>query len=238
MIKVPATREGLPAIQQLTGEGINVNITLLFGLPRYGEVAEAYLAGLETLESRGGDLKQIASVASFFLSRIDVLLDPALEKKMSMGGTQAEIAARLQGQIAIACARVAYQMYREIFGGERFLKLAGKGARSQRLLWASTGTKNPAYSDTKYIEPLIGADTINTMPAETLAAYRDHGHPQLSIEWDISRAYHLLGDLSTVSISLDAATQRLEDQGVEQFASATARLLVALNEKQSAAVSN
>jgi transaldolase/transaldolase/glucose-6-phosphate isomerase len=129
-------------------------------------------------------------------------------------------------------------MYREIFGGERFLKLAGKGARSQRLLWASTGTKNPAYSDTKYIEPLIGADTINTMPAETLAAYRDHGHPQLSIERDISRAYHLLGDLSTVSISLDAATQRLEDQGVEQFASATARLLVALNEKQSAAVSN
>jgi transaldolase len=238
MIKVPATREGLPAIQQLTGEGINVNITLLFGLPRYGEVAEAYLAGLETLESRGGDLKQIASVASFFLSRIDVLLDPALEKKMSMGGTQAEIAARLQGQIAIASARVAYQMYREIFGGERFLKLAGKGARSQRLLWASTGTKNPAYSDTKYIEPLIGADTINTMPAETLAAYRDHGHPQLSLERDISRAYHLLGDLSTVSISLDAATQRLEDQGVEQFASATARLLVALNEKQSAAVSN
>jgi transaldolase len=232
MIKVPATREGLPAIQQLTGEAINVNITLLFGLPRYEDVANAYIAGLEILDSQGGNLQQVASVASFFLSRIDVLLDPILERKMLAGGPQADVATRLHGQVAAARAKVAYQMYKEIFGSERFGSLAEKGARTQRLLWSSTSTMNPAYSDTKYIEPLIGADTINTVPAETLAAYRDHGRPTLSIEQDISRAYHLLGDLSFLGIDLNAATQHLEQQGVETFVSALDRLMAVLRENE------
>ena len=234
MIKVPATREGIPAIQQLIGEGININITLLFGLPRYKEVAEAYLNGLETLAAKGGNLKQVTSVASFFLSRIDVLLDPLLEKKMQADGPQSEIAARLHGQVAIASAKVAYQLYREIFGSERFRKLADKGAKTQRLLWASTSTKNPAYEDTKYIEPLIGPDTINTLPLETLSAYRDHGHPILSLDQDISRAYHLLNQLSFVGIDLDAATEQLEQEGVDKFVTAFNGLMASLKEKQHA----
>jgi len=234
MIKVPATREGIPAIQQLISEEININITLLFGLPRYKEVAEAYISGLETLATRGGNLKQVASVASFFLSRIDVLLDPLLEKKMLTGGPQSEIATRLQGQVAIASARVAYQLYKEIFGSERFRKLADGGARPQRLLWASTSTKNPAYEDTKYVEALIGAETINTLPVETLNAYRDHGHPTLSLDQDISRAYHTLNQLSSVGINLDAVTEQLEQEGVEKFVTAFNKLTIALTEKQEA----
>ena len=232
MIKVPATKEGIPAIRQLTGEGLNINITLLFGLPRYREVAEAYLSGLETLAARGGNLKPVASVASFFLSRIDVLLDPLLEKKRLAGGPQAEIASRLHGQVAIASAKVAYQLYKETFGSERFKRLASQGARTQKLLWASTSTKNPAYSDTKYVEPLIGPDTINTLPVETLTAYRDHGHPTLSLDQDISRAYHALNQLSLVGISLDVVTQQLEQEGVEKFIAAFDRLKIALKEKQ------
>lgn len=234
MIKVPATAEGIPAIQQLTGEGINVNITLLFGLPRYQEVANAYITGMETLAHEGRDLSQIASVASFFLSRIDVLLDPLLEKKSQAGSPQADVAARLQGQVAIASAKVAYQLYKEIFSSDRFAKLANKGAHTQRLLWASTSTKNPSYSDTKYIEPLIGQDTINTLPIETLDAYRDHGKPQPSLEQNISEAYHVLNKLSVVGIDLDQATQQLEQEGVEKFASALDQLMASLKEKQTA----
>jgi transaldolase len=233
MIKVPATREGIPAIKQLTAEGINVNITLLFGLPRYQEVVNAYLDGLETLvASKGERLNHVASVASFFLSRIDVLLDPVLEKKELVNGPEADIASLLSGQVAIASAKVAYQLYKEIFGSERFEKLARKGARTQRLLWASTSTKNPVYNDTKYIEPLIGPDTINTLPVETLDAYRDHGQPQLSLETNISQAYHVLNKLPLVGIDLDQATQQLEDEGVEKFVSALDRLMRSLREKQ------
>jgi transaldolase len=234
MIKVPATREGLPAIQQLTGEGININITLLFGLPRYREVADAYIAGLETLAAKGKDLQQVASVASFFLSRIDVLLDPILEEKTRAGGPQSELAERLHGQAAIASAKVAYQIYREIFGSDRFIRLAGKGAKSQRLLWASTSTKNPAYSDTKYIEPLIGPDTINTLPIETLAAYRDHGDPKRSLDQNVPEAYQTFSDLSRIGIDLGAVTQQLEEKGVEKFVTAFDRLIVSLQEKQKA----
>jgi transaldolase len=234
MIKVPATLEGIPAIQQLIGEGINVNITLLFGLPRYREVVDAYITGLETLAAKGGNLSQVASVASFFLSRIDVLLDPVLEKKVLPGGTQAEIAARLYGQAAIASAKVAYQIYKEIFSSDRFRKLAEKGAAAQRLLWASTSTKNPAYNDTKYVEALIGPDTINTLPVETLNAYRDHGHPERSLDRMVSEAYQVLNDLSFVGIDLDAVTQQLEQEGVEKFSAAFDRLMVSLKEKQAA----
>lgn len=234
MIKIPATREGIMAIQQLIGEGININITLLFGLPRYQEVANAYLTGLETLAGRGGNLRQVASVASFFLSRIDVLLDPLLEKKSRAGNSQADIAAGLQGQVAIASAKVAYQLYKEFFSGDRFAKLANQGARTQRLLWASTSTKNPMYSDIKYIEPLIGPDTINTLPIETLDSYRDHGHPQQSLEQNISKAYHVLNKLSFVGIDLKAITQQLEEEGIDKFITASNDLMASLKEKQAA----
>jgi transaldolase len=234
MIKVPATQEGLPAIQQLTGEGINVNITLLFGLPRYRDVVDAYLGGLEMLAAQGKPLQRVASVASFFLSRIDTLIDPVLDKMIKADHPQAPIAARLQGQIAIASAKVAYQMYKEIFSSDRFMKLANKGARTQRLLWASTSTKDPAYSDTKYVEALIGPDTINTVPIETLNAYRDHGHPEQGLDQNISEACHHLNKLAAVGIDLNAVTQQLEDEGVEKFIAAADRLMATLEEKQAA----
>jgi transaldolase len=233
-IKVPATRQGLPAIRQLLGEGINVNITLLFGLPRYREVLEAYLAGLETLAAAGQPLNRIASVASFFLSRIDVLLDPLLEKLRSQPGAAAAIAASLPGQVAIASAKVAYDIYKEMIAGERYRKLAQMGARPQRLLWASTGTKNPDYSDVKYVEPLIGRDTINTVPLETLNAYRDHGKPAASLEQGTQAAYQTLEGLHQVGIDLDAVTQQLEDEGVEKFNQAFAQSLASLSEKRAA----
>ncbi|MGE5642839.1 MAG: transaldolase [Byssovorax cruenta] len=234
MIKVPATLEGLPAIQQLTGEGLNINITLLFGLARYREVANAYLSGLETLASEGKNLKQIASVASFFLSRIDVLLDPMFEQIMLAGGRQADLATHLHGQVATASAKIAYQIYKEVFGSDRFQKLASQGARTQRLLWASTSTKNPAYSDTKYVEPLIGPDTINTVPVETLDAYRDHGHPALTLDQGVPEADQILKDLSLLGIDLEKATQQLEEEGVEKFATAFVKLIGSLQEKQEA----
>ena len=238
MIKVPATREGLPAIQQLTAEGINVNITLLFGLPRYRQVVDAYLTGLERLASTGKNLKNVASVASFFLSRIDTLVDPLLEKKITTSGRDATVAGRLQGQVATASAKVAYQIYKEIFGSDRFRKLQDNGARTQKLLWASTSTKNPAYSDTKYIEPLIGPDTINTLPIETLNAYREHGLPRLTLDENRDQAYRILQELPQAGINLDQITQDLEQQGVEKFRLALDRLMASLQEKQAATASS
>jgi transaldolase len=217
LIKVPATQAGLPAIRQLISEGINVNITLLFGLPRYREVAEAYIAGLEARAAQGQPLNRVASVASFFLSRIDVLLDPRLEKLAAAGGPQAQTARDLIGQVAIASAKKAYRIYQEIFGSARFQKLAAPGARVQRLLWASTSTKNPAYPDLKYVEPLIGADTINTLPPDTLEAYRDHGDPAARLTEGVDRAVGNLARLPELGIDLDQATQQLEDEGVEKF---------------------
>ena len=233
-IKIPATRAGLPAIQQLIGDGINVNITLLFGLPRYQEVVEAYLLGLETLAARGKPLDRITSVASFFLSRIDVLVDPILEKLRLAGGATAETVASLHGEVAIASARVAYQIYQEIFASERFQKLARQGAHSQRLLWASTGTKNPEYNDVKYVETLIGRDTINTIPLETLAAYREHGMSAARLEEAIQESYRVLDGLKQAGIDLDALTQQLEDEGVKKFNQAFEQLMTALSEKQTA----
>ena len=234
MIKVPATSEGIPAIRELTSEGINVNITLLFGLPRYREVADAYISGLEMRAAKGKSLKEVASVASFFLSRIDSLIDPVLEEKMKSDNPRAATAARLQGQIAIASAKVAYEIYKELFSRERFIRLANKEARTQKLLWASTSTKNPAYKDTKYIEALIGPDTINTVPIETLNAYRDHGHPEQTLDQEVHRAYHLLNKLSIVGIDLNAITQQLENAGVEKFIMAYDQLVHSLREKETA----
>ena len=234
MIKVPATSAGIPAIRELTGEGINVNITLLFGLPRYREVADAYLGGLEIRAAMGKPLNKIASVASFFLSRIDTLMDPILEEKMKSDNPQAGTAASLHGQIAIASAKIAYEIYKEIFTSDRFARLANNGARTQKLLWASTSTKNPAYEDTKYVDALIGLDTINTVPVETLNAYRDHGRPEQSLDQEAHKAYHLLNELSSVDIDLNAITQQLEDEGVKKFITAYGKLIDSLKEKAAA----
>jgi transaldolase len=236
LIKVPGTKEGLPVIQQLISEGINVNITLLFGLTRYQEVADAYLAGLETLATRGKPLNRVASVASFFLSRIDTLIDPIIEKLHHEGRDVAEIVAGLYGQVAVASAKVAYQIYQEIFTGAQFQKLSELGARSQRLLWASTGTKNPYYSDVKYIEALIGSDTINTIPLDTLNAYRDHGKPVSQLEEETQQAYRVLKSLQQADVDLDALTQQLEDEGITKFIQAYEQLILALQEKRTAAL--
>jgi transaldolase len=233
LIKVPATSDGLPAIRQLISEGINVNVTLLFGLPRYRQAAEAYIAGLEGRAAQGKPVKHVASVASFFLSRIDTLIDPLVEKFIEPGGKSTEIANKVHGQVAISSAKAAYQIYREIFDSTRFKKLADKGARVQRLLWASTSTKNPDYSDVKYIEPIIGPDTINTVPLETINAYRDHGDPKLSLEQDIEKANRILECLPELGISIDKATQQLEDEGVKKFDKPFDKLMEALAKKSS-----
>jgi pyruvate kinase len=230
-IKVPATAEGLPAIQQLISEGINVNVTLLFGLPRYGQVVEAYIAGIEARAAQGEPVKQVASVASFFVSRIDALVDPLLEKLIAQGGKEADLAKRARGQVAIASAKTAYQIYKEICGSDRFKKLAAQGARSQRLLWASTSTKNPDYSDVKYIEALIGPDTVNTAPLETLDAYRDHGEPKTGLEQDVEEARRVLERLPELGISIDKVTRQLEDEGVEKFNQPFEKLMAALAQR-------
>jgi transaldolase/glucose-6-phosphate isomerase len=236
MIKVPATKEGLPAIRQLVREGINVNVTLLFGLPRYREVAEAYIAGLEERMAGGEPIDRIASVASFFLSRIDILVDPLLEKRVKDGGPMAEKAVHLPGKTAIASAKIAYQIYKEIFKGERFYRLAGKGARSQRLLWASTSIKNPNYFDVMYVEPLIGAETINTLTQETLNAYRDHGDPATRIEEGLEEAHQVFRQLVEIDIDIDRITQQLEEEGVQKFNAAFDTLMEALKIKHAAAL--
>ena len=216
-IKVPATSEGLPAIQQLISEGINVNVTLLFGLPRYRQVAEAYIAGIEHRLYQGKPVQHVASVASFFVGRIDVLVDPLLEKIIAQGGEAAELAKKAHGQVAIASAKVAYQTYKEIFSSDRFKKLTTHDARVQRLLWASTGAKNPNYSDVKYVEALIGAHTVDTVPVETLDAYRDHGEPKARLEQDAREADWVLRQLPALGINIDKVTQQLETEGVEKF---------------------
>ena len=221
-IKIPATTAGLPAIQQLISEGINVNVTLLFGLPRYRQVAEAYIAGIEARLAQGEPVQQVASVASFFVSRIDALLDPLLEAPLTQP---------LRGQVAIASAKIAYQIYQELFNSERFEALEAQGANVQRLLWASTSAKNPAFSDVKYVEALIGADTVNTLPLETLNAYRDHGKPQARLEQNVAEAHQVLAQLPTLGIDLDQLTQQLEDEGVEKFNKPFDKLLTILTQR-------
>jgi transaldolase len=217
MIKVPATAEGLPAIQQLISEGISVNVTLLFGLPRYRQVVEAYIAGIEARVAQGKSVSHVASVASFFVSRIDALLDPLLDKLIEQAGKRTELAKKARGQVAVASAMLAYVVYKELFGSDRFKKLATQGARPQRLLWASTSTKNPDYSDVKYVEALIGPETVNTAPLETINAYRDHGDPKARLERDVEEARSVLKRLLELGIAIDKVTQQLEDEGVEKF---------------------
>jgi transaldolase len=232
LIKVPGTLEGLTAIRQLISEGINVNVTLLFGLSRYKAVAEAYIAGLEERIASGLPFDRISSVASFFLSRIDVLIDPLLEKKLQEGGRLADTASMLRGEVAIASAKTAYQLYKEIHDTARFHKLAARGARPQRVLWASTSSKNPDYSDVKYVEALIGPDTINTIPLETLAAYRDHGNPALRLEEDPDEAMRVLKRLPETGIDLDTVTMQLENEGIEKFVKPYDKLMQTLERKK------
>jgi transaldolase len=216
-IKVPGTSAGLTAITQLISEGINVNVTLLFGLERYAEVVEAWLLGLERRLAAGGDISRVASVASFFLSRIDVLLDPQLQEIARSGRADAELARSLLGKVAVANAKMAYVLFEEMLAGERFARLEAAGARPQELLWASTGTKNPAYPDTMYVEPLIGPGTINTMPVATIDAYRDHGQPAERIREGVDGARRILADLQELGVNLAEGTAQLEAEGVEKF---------------------
>ena len=229
MIKVPGTPAGLPAIRRLIGKGLNINITLLFSVGVYEQVVEAFLAGLEDFSRAGGDLTRVASVASFFVSRIDSAIDGLLEKHRD-----SQNAAPLLGKIAIANAKIAYQGYKTLFSGPRWEKLAAQGARTQRLLWASTGAKNPAYRDTIYVEALIGRDTVDTLPPATMDAFRDHGKATPdAIEQDIDGAKKSLEDLAALGVSLDAVTQQLVEEGVRQFSDAFDKLLGALARSRS-----
>jgi transaldolase/glucose-6-phosphate isomerase len=234
MVKVPGTKPGLTAIRTLIGEGINVNVTLLFSQQVYAQVAEAYIAGLEAFAKKGGDPHKVASVASFFVSRIDTLVDDELDKKIAATTDPAEKAAlqALKGKVAIANAKLAYQLYKKIYSDERWQRLAQQGAQTQRLLWASTGTKNKAYSDVLYVEELIGADTVNTMPPATMDAFREHGRPRASLEQDVESATRVMNALPGAGISIDAVTAKLVEDGVRLFADAADQLYAAVQKKR------
>jgi transaldolase / glucose-6-phosphate isomerase len=230
MIKVPGTAEGLPAIRQLIGEGININITLLFAQEVYEKVAEAYIAGLEDLAAHGGNLKKMASVASFFISRIDTLVDSLLTDKLkaTSDAGQHSLLTSLLGKVAIANGKLTYQKYQKIFSGPRWQALAAKGAQTQRVLWASTSTKNPNYRDVIYIEELIGPDTVNTMPPATIDAFRDHGRLRNALMEDVPGAQKAMDDLARAGISIKQVTDKLTDDGVKLFADAFDKLLAAV----------
>lgn len=229
MIKVPGTPAGIPAIRQLISEGININVTLLFAQEVYEQVAEAYIAGLENLAKRGGNLKKEAGVASFFISRIDTLVDSMISDKLkSADSSQEQLLKNLLGKVAIANGKLTYQRYEKIFSGPRWQALAAKGAQTQRVLWASTSTKNPHYRDVLYVEELIGSDTVNTMPPATVDAFRDHGRLRKSLTEDIPGAEKVMADLAKVGISIKEVTERLTSEGVKLFADAFTKLLEAV----------
>src|ERR1700709_382716 len=208
MIKIPGTQPGLEAIRSSIAKGININVTLLFGLPRYEEVTEAYISGLEDHLAAGHSIGHLSSVAWFFLSRIDVLVDPMLDEK-GLG--------EYKGEVAIASAKKAYEIYKKVFSTDRWKKLEAAGAKPQRLLWASTSSKNPAFKDTKYVEALIGADTVDTVPLETIEAFRDHGVAANVLENDLEGATEILENLKKAGINIDKITQQLEDEGIDKF---------------------
>ena len=223
LIKIPGTKEGLTAIRKCISEGVNINITLLFGLDRYKEVTEAYISGLEDRVKSNQPINHIASVASFFLSRIDVMIDPILkEKKLD----------KLVGEIAIASAKEAYHIYNDVFFSDRFKNLEKKGAKKQKVLWASTSAKDPSFSDVKYVEALIAPDTINTLPLSTIDAFRDHGKPVANLESNLPKATQELQELKDHGISIDSITQKLEEEGVEKFNKAYDILLKAIDSKK------
>jgi transaldolase len=232
MVKIPATRAGIPAITAAIADGINVNVTLIFARERYAEVMDAYLAGLEQRAAAGQPLDGIASVASFFVSRVDTLVDKRLAGIINEGGARADAAKALLGRAAVANARLAYADFKHLFGGERFARLRDKGARVQRPLWASTGTKNPAYSDVVYVDELIGPDTVNTVPPQTLDALLDHGRVALTLATGLDEARQTLIDLSALGISMIDVTDQLEREGVQSFAEAFAALLEGVEKRR------
>ena len=231
MIKVPGTKAGVKAFEALTALGINVNVTLLFSISRYREIAQAYIRGLERRHAAGESVKRIASVASFFVSRVDVSVDNAL------AGINNESASSLTGKIAIANAKVAYGHFVNLFGSEQFAKLAEQGARPQRLLWASTGVKNPDFSDVLYVEELIGPDTVNTLPPATMNAFKDHGVAESRLARNLAQAHKDISALSDLGISLNDITDQLEADGITSFVEAFDRLLDVLGEKRKAVAS-
>jgi transaldolase len=228
-VKIPATKEGLPAIEEMIARGRSINVTLIFSLERYAEVAEAYIRGLERLVAGGGDLAKTLSVASFFVSRVDTETDKRLDA--------IEGADHLKGRLAIANAKLAYQRYKEIFSGGRWEALTARGARPQRCLWASTSTKNPAYRDVMYVEELIGPETVNTMPKETIEAFQDHGELRPTLEEGLGEAHQLLEELARIGIDYDDVTRVLEEEGVQKFADSFEELLDGIRAKRGELVS-
>jgi transaldolase / glucose-6-phosphate isomerase len=227
MIKIPGTAEGLPAIRQAIGEGINVNVTLLFAQEVYEKVADAHIAGLEDLAKRGGNLKKIGGVASFFISRIDSLVDSMIDDKLKTtnDAQQQALLKSLLGKVAIANGKLTYLRYQRLFSGPRWQALAAQGAQTQRVLWASTSTKNPAYRDVMYVEELIGPDTVNTMPPATIDAFRDHGKLRNSLTEDVAGAQNVMDNLARTGISIKEVTTKLTNDGVKLFADAFHKLL-------------
>jgi transaldolase len=236
MIKIPATRAGIPAITDAIAAGINVNVTLIFSLQRYAEVMDAYMRGLEKRVESGLPVDSIASVASFFVSRVDTLIDPRLQEIIAAEGQQAIEAKDMPGKAAIANARLAYSDFKQTFSSQRFHELRAKGSRVQRPLWASTSTKNPEYRDVLYVEELIGPDTVNTIPPQTLAAFLDHGQVRLSLEEDLTGANRILADLEKLGISIAEVTHELEEQGVKSFSDSFTVLLEGIEERRQATV--
>jgi transaldolase len=222
-VKIPGTAEGLPAIEEMIARGRNINVTLIFGLDRYVEVTEAYIRGLERLVESGGDPSTVASVASFFVSRVDTEADRRLDE---IGKPE------LRGKLAIANAKLAYQRYKEIFAGARWAALAEKGATKQRCLWASTSTKNPEYRDVMYVEELIGPETVNTMPRETIEAFQDHGQVALTLEQGLDEARKLFRDLTAAGVDYDDVVETLEREGVQKFSDSFRELLDGIEAKR------
>lgn len=231
MVKIPATVEGIPAIERSIANGLNINVTLIFSRSRYKAVIEAYFAGLEKRVDNGEPINGIASVASFFVSRIDSKVDKLLEQHIANNPGDNGTANKLKGKIAIANAKLAYKLFQDQINSDRFKGLAKNGARVQRPLWASTSTKNPAYSDVLYINELIGAETVNTVPPHTLDAFNDHGRAAITLNQELAAAEKGLEDLEGLGISLDAATQELETEGVKSFADAFENLIHAVEGK-------
>jgi transaldolase len=234
MVKVPATPEGIPAVRQLLEDGLNINITLLFAQSAYEQVAEAFLSALEARALKGQDVSHCASVASFFVSRIDTLIDSKIEEKLKgASGDAKTLLSSIEGKVAIANAKLTYKKYQELFGGARWKALAAKGAQTQRLLWASTSTKNPKYRDVLYVEELIGADTVDTIPPATFDAFRDHGKLRPSLTEDVAGAATTMENLAKAGISMKEVTQKLLEDGVKLFADAFKTLLDATGKSAS-----
>jgi transaldolase len=234
MVKVPGTDEGVPAIETLLTEGININITLLFSLANYENVARAYIKALQARHESGLPVDKLASVASFFVSRVDTLADKKLDEKLASGDGDAALITSLKGKVAVANAQLAYERFEELFGANEFTPLADAGALVQRPLWASTGTKNKEYSDVLYVETLIGPHTVNTMPIATMEAFLDHGTVKRTVDADYAAAHKVIEDLASVGISIDDITRQLEDEGIEAFIHSYDDLLDGVESKRSA----